>query len=184
MNTLVLTDSDTVLVEVPISSTVSVETNDTILVEQATSTLIISSNTESVLINTPVSYLVTTGSQGPQGIAGESTTSITMVAGSSLSGSKVVCTDINGYLAYPTSISDTIIGISVNAAELGQAVEVKVSGLMTEPSWNWTLWEPIFLGSQGSLTQVPPTVGFSQIIAYPILPNRIFIDKQPPIILG
>lgn len=109
-----------------------------------------------------------------------------MIAGSNLNGHIAVSTNSFGKVIAPTLIEDTtvILGIITSAYSADDVVSVQITGTITEPSWNWTLGLPIFVGPNGTLTQTPPSTGVLQIIAYPILSNRILIDKQQPITIG
>lgn len=73
-----------------------------------------------------------------------------------------------------------IIGITLAAYSQGADVEIHTHGEWPELSWNWALG-PIYLGTNGLLTQTIPTSGFVQQVATAIAPTRIFIEIQPPI---
>lgn len=53
--------------------------------------------------------------------------------------------------------------------------------------WNWDIENPIFLGSNGSLTQdipVLPTALFSLLIGYPVTTDSFYFKPKEPIILA
>lgn len=50
-----------------------------------------------------------------------------------------------------------IAGISIMSAAGGAPVTIKSSGIIEDPSFNFTPGLPIFLGAAGALTQAPPT---------------------------
>ena len=77
-----------------------------------------------------------------------------------------------------------VLGITTGAVAMGANATIRAFGEMTEPSWNWTLDKPIFLGLNGLLTQTPPTTGFSLIIAFPTSATKIFVEIKDPILLG
>jgi len=73
-----------------------------------------------------------------------------------------------------------VVGITRGAVGSGETTEVQVYGPMREASWTWTADLPIFVGTNGTLTQTPPTSGFSQQVAVAKNATDIFIDLQPP----
>ncbi len=125
------------------------------------------------------------GDKGDTGSSGASS-SYTYTAGEILGGHKAIVIDNN--LAYYTDCTnlDHInkpIGISSNASISGGNVTVVFYGEMEESSWNWNTEKPIWISTNGILTQIAPVTGFSCIIAFPITPIKIFIDKQEIFIL-
>lgn len=168
---LVVTDahSNNIVVESPNTNNVVLESSGNVRVEDAITNIIVAS-----------------GGQGPQGIPGQSLTHIYMTSGASLNGHRVVIPDASGNVVHPVVLTETdvVVGITLGAVNAGDVAEIQIAGTITEPSWNWTLGLPIFVGANGILTQSVPTSGIIQIVAYPILSNRILIDKQQPIIIG
>jgi hypothetical protein len=129
------------------------------------------------------------GIQGPAGASGQGTTELlTRVAGENLGGHRVVIVDSDNkvYYADRTNLAHMykVVGITRGAANVGDSVEIQTYGLMTELSWNWIAGQPIFLGTNGLLTQVPPSYGFCLIIAKALTSTDIFISVKNPIILG
>jgi len=51
---------------------------------------------------------------------------------------------------------------------------------MCEPTWNWTADLPLFVGTDGVLTQTYPATGWVQQVAVARSATEIFIDVQPP----
>lgn len=74
-----------------------------------------------------------------------------------------------------------IFGLTTGAVETGATAKVQTNGVMQEPSWNWTLDVPIYVGNNGLLTQTPPTTGFLCIVGFPITATSIFIKINPSI---
>ena len=93
---------------------------------------------------------------------------------------------VNGIIDYASNQTPThatnVIGISMAAVNAGDTLSIKTIGLLVEPSWSWAVNTPIFVGTNGLLTQTPPTTGFTLIIAMPITPTTIFIKQQSPYI--
>ena len=184
--TILLDNTNTVIREIDTSSTVLVESNNSIIVVKENPTIVTVESTNSVLLDSIATAVVTSGAQGVQGPPGESTNTVSYISAIPIGGNRVVATNNQGQLVYPDTLSDTnvILGISTHAANIGELVEVQMVGSMTEPSWNWIPQEPLFISANGLLIQTPPTTGLSQVIAYAVLSNKIFIDKQQPILLG
>lgn len=127
--------------------------------------------------------------QGPQGIPGiAGNTVLQYVAGINLSGHRMVIVDIGSEVViYADSTipshATKVLGMTTGAAMLGNLATIRTSGELTEVSWNWDLSLPIWLGINGLLTQVIPSVGFSLIIGFPITATKIYIDIREPIFL-
>lgn len=188
MNIVVNTDTEYGVISTETVSTVRVQDLSSIYSESSASTAVVTESTDTVCVtdNNQSILVLSYGGQGPQGIQGESSNTIPMIAGSNLNGHIAVSTNSFGKVIAPTLIEDTtvILGIITSAYSADDVVSVQITGTITEPSWNWTLGLPIFVGPNGTLTQTPPSTGVLQIIAYPILSNRILIDKQQPITIG
>lgn len=173
----------------------------TILVDQAPE-VVLATSTNNVLVAVPeinvvtnkdssnvITYVtesytpVSIGIQGPQGIQGDSDNYVMLLAGTNLGGHRAVTSSALG-VVYATGTSSNVIGITTGSVLTGGIAQVQISGVLTEPSWNWALNLPIFVGDNGVLTQQVPSDGSLFIIGYPILATQIFIDKQAPILLG
>lgn len=187
MNIIIEGDSTTSIKEAPSTTVISIDSVEKVTVENNVETRVVTNTNETLVVENTISgVLLSGGIQGPQGIPGESNTTLSMVAGSNLNGHTVVITDSNAKVVNPVVLADgdVLVGITTGAAIVDSVVEVQYTGTLVEPSWNWTLGLPIFVGPNGTLTQTPPSTGVLQIIAYPILSNRILIDKQQPITIG
>jgi hypothetical protein len=78
------------------------------------------------------------------------------------------------------------VGITVGASALGGNSTIRTNGEIIEPSWAWTPAQPVFLGQDGALSQsgpAPPDL-FSQIVGIAISATSIYVNIQPPIVLG
>ena len=115
---------------------------------------------------------------------GVMTTSAT--AGVDLGGQRVVVIS-SGNAVYADNTDSThtnkVLGITTGAATNGQSVMIQSHGEMVEPSWTWTLNQPVFLSTNGLLTQTPPTTGFSQIVGFPTSATSLFINIREPLTL-
>lgn len=130
------------------------------------------------------------GPQGPQGEpgVGGNATDVVYPAGEAIGGHRCVVVGSDGKVYYASQQELThmnkVLGITTGAVAMGANATIRAFGEMTEPSWNWTLDKPIFLGLNGLLTQTPPTTGFSLIIAFPTSATKIFVEIKDPILLG
>jgi len=140
------------------------------------------------IISTP-SITKVIGVQGPAGAPGQGAVELlTRIAGENLGGHRAVIVDNDNKVYYGdrTNLAHMykVVGITRGAANIGTNVEIQTYGLMTELSWNWIAGQPIFLGTNGLLTQIPPTNGFLLIIAKALTNTDIFISVKNPLILG
>lgn len=112
------------------------------------------------------------------------TTDIEVLAGEIIGGQRAVIVNNNtAYYADNTNLDHKkyFIGISKHAVQsIGSRLNVAVKGEFTEPSWNWEYDKPIYLGTNGMLTQTPPLVGLVFVLGYVITPTKIFIDIKLP----
>ncbi|MBI3257875.1 MAG: hypothetical protein HYZ54_00085, partial [Ignavibacteriae bacterium] len=106
-----------------------------------------------------------------------------VIASENLGGHRIVT--VEGYYASKDTSVDKfkILGMTTGAVSIGEAAQVITHGSITESSWNWTVGNPIFLSTNGLLTQTPPTSGFRMIIGIPQTSNTMFVDISEPIII-
>lgn len=124
------------------------------------------------------------GNEGPPGPAGGS--SVTLVAGATLSGHRVVTKASNGTAVYADNLTVGAepLWLTLGAALSGADVDAQSSGVVDEPSWSWTPG-PIYLGSNGLLTQtLPGAPAFLCQVGYATSPTSIVLDRQPSIQLA
>ncbi|WP_051331767.1 hypothetical protein [Methylocaldum szegediense] len=124
------------------------------------------------------------GVQGPPGPAGGSALQYT--AGEALGGHRMVVLNAQQKAIYadssdPTHV-DKVLGLTLGAAAQDALVTVQNSGEISEPSWNWALNQPVFLGTQGQLTQTPPATGFVLMVGFPTSSNTLFLDIKQAIL--
>lgn len=110
------------------------------------------------------------------------------IAGGNLSGHRMVLLD-SGNLQYAdnTHINNAqrVLGMTVDAGVNGSMLKVQVSGEIEEPSWNWDINRPIYLGVNGTLTQIAPTAPatFCLVVGLPITTTMMYISIRDPIAL-
>ena len=101
-----------------------------------------------------------------------------------LSGHRLVSLDGNGSLVYADKdFSASVFGMTLNSSIALEITNVQTRGEVTEPSWNWIIGQPVFLGSAGMLSQVIPTSGCVLQVATATAVNKVFIDIKIPIVL-
>lgn len=136
--------------------------------------------------------IVFTGPPGPPGADGNpgpaGTTDVTFIAGEAISGHSLVI--LEGPLVYAASSQDLsnfgrVIGLTTGATIESDSVLIITRGPITEPSWNWTLNQPIYLAVNGSLTATEPSIGagdlFAQKVGFATGSDSIYLDLSVPI---
>lgn len=145
-----------------------------------------------VVLDPQDQQVVFCGEQGPQGIQGVpgpvGGSALQYPAGVALSGHRMVVLDAAEQAIYADKDTPAhagkVLGMTTGAAALGDIATIQTGGEMTEPSWAWTLDTPVWLGSNGLLTQTAPASGFSLIIGFPITATKMFVDLREPIFLS
>lgn len=73
-----------------------------------------------------------------------------------------------------------LLGITLTAGGSGQLLNVQRSGIIDDSGWSWTPGR-IWLGADGSLTQIAPANGYDLLIGSATSATRITINLQDPI---
>ena len=127
-----------------------------------------------------VVYIPVPGRQGPAGQKLNYTASI------ALSGHRLIVVQ-NGLGRYSqlTTPRDAyaLIGLTSNATEAGGLFTVEDSGLVVEPSWNWTPNALVYAGAAGSLTQIPPATGWLRVIGVAQSAISLLVAMREPFML-
>jgi hypothetical protein len=112
----------------------------------------------------------------------------TATASINLSALRAVILDNAGQFAYADSGNPDhayrVAGILPYAISQGTEGVAYRLGEITDAVWNWTRGSPIFLGTNGQLTQTPPATGILLVLAQPISPTVINLVQPVPILLG
>lgn len=111
--------------------------------------------------------------------------SATVVASESLGGHRAVT--IDGYYADATNIAHAykVMGITTGAVTIGATATIKTFGEITESGWNWTIGEPVFLSTNGNLTQTPPvSPSLCVIMGKPKNATTLIVDISETVFLG
>jgi hypothetical protein len=186
---------ETVTLEQPTSILLTDEHLETVVVEMDNSITVQNSQVQTATVEDRgtivaeeqvLEHVVQGGVQGPPGVPGASTQFEYHPAGMTLGGNRVVTVNSSGQLVYPDPIqlNSWCLGVTKHSALQGELVQVQIFGSHTEPSWNWSAGEPVFLSTNGALTQTPPTSGQLIAVGTAQTPTRIFIDINPPIYMG
>jgi hypothetical protein len=126
------------------------------------------------------------GPPGPPGAAGAVT--LSYIAEIALSGHRVVVLNATAQLIYADSgiaaHANKVLGITTGAAAAGASATVQIGGEVVEPTWSWVLDTPIWLGVDGTLVQVQPTVGFGLIVGFPTSATSMVFGVKEPITLA
>lgn len=77
--------------------------------------------------------------------------------------------------------SDNILGMTINATGIGETAQVQTYGPITEPGWNWTPGEPLFLTTNGQMTHDTPVSGVQIQLGFAESATTVFIDIDTPI---
>lgn len=119
------------------------------------------------------------GARGAAGASGD-TAGYDVTAAEAISGHRAVYVDDLGLLraASPGLIPEfPPVGIITAAVMAGAAIRVQPAGLVTEGSWNWNQG-PIYLGPNGTLTQVVPLTGAIFEIGASAGPTRLMVAPR------
>jgi hypothetical protein len=116
-----------------------------------------------------------TGPAGPLTYIPEN---ITATASAILGGHRVVQV-FNGLASYADKDSDYIgqLGFTMSAYDEGSSMQIFISGVVTEPSWSFTKG-PVFLGSNGLITQSIPTTGTVILVGRAVSSTAMSINFQ------
>ncbi|MDR0259511.1 MAG: hypothetical protein LBI76_06860 [Comamonas sp.] len=123
------------------------------------------------------------GPPGPPGPPGGGDQYVTRTAGQTISANRVLY-DRAG-LVYPLGQADAeniyaILGLSVSAGQAGAQIAVQRSGTVIDSGWSWA-YGRVYLGSNGQLTQTPPSSGFSVLIGFAATATSINLSINDPI---
>lgn len=108
-----------------------------------------------------------------------------LTAGVDLGGNRVVVLNDSGLTIYADkdiySHIFKILGITTGSTVNAGTATVQTYGEMIEPSWAWTPGLPIYVGTNGLLTQTIPNSGFICQIGFAETATKIFIDLKTAI---
>ena len=124
------------------------------------------------------------GAKGDKGDKGDTGTIgiTTGVAGQSINAYRLVTTDVMGKVVVASSAEEShigrILGVSLNAASVGQTVQITTFGDVTNTAWTFTPTAALYVGIDGLVTQDAETGVFYQQIGFAREATRVAIDIQ------
>ncbi len=108
------------------------------------------------------------------------------ICGENIGGNRaIIVTDNKFYYASQSNLNhvNKVIGITTQSGIINSSIIVQSSGEMIEPSWNWDIDKPVYLGNNGLLTQTIPSTGFLLEMGIPNSNISLIIRIKIPIIL-
>ena len=190
-----MSDHDAVVVEVPRVQHVVVDRSAGGVVSSPLREILVveSPARAAVVVDNRVAGVMAAGTQGPAGAQGPigpaGGAALTVTAGAALSGHRVVYLDAAEKAQYASNQTAShaliALGLTLGAAALDDPVDVQRSGEVTEPSWSWTLEQPVYLGATGLLTQTAPTSPalFQRIVGFPTAATKLFLALREPVFI-
>jgi hypothetical protein len=74
-----------------------------------------------------------------------------------------------------------VAGLTDRAVALGESFSPIRDQPITDSSWSWIRGSPVFLGPNGTLTQVAPGTNYLVVVAKVLSPTTLFIQIEEPI---
>ena len=164
-----------------------------LVVEQTPSNVVSVEGGTTVISSTDMPSIIYAAEQGPAGIQGlpgpAAGTSFTRAAAANVSGGKAVTLNAAGQCLHAdgakASIANSVVGISLNGGAPGADITIITNGgEIEETVWNWQANKPVFLGTDGALTQVAPTSGYLLVVGVAVGPTRMLVKIQQPIFIA
>ena len=134
-------------------------------------------------------YVMITGTAPYNSIVKVGTTE-TYTATIALGGQRVAVTDGTGGLIYADNTiaahANQAVRITTQAELAGAQITVQSWGRITDPSFSWTPATPIYVSTNGLMTQTPPIspATFSKVIAVAETSTRLLMTNEPPLMLA
>lgn len=94
---------------------------------------------------------------------------------------------VDGYLCDVSSLDSVnkYLGVTTQAGEVGNSVNIRVRGELSDPSFDFTPSMPVLISEDGLLTQnVGTTDNYARRIGWAVDSNTLMLDPLPPIILS
>lgn len=80
-------------------------------------------------------------------------------------------------------IQGTAIGIALNGGNIGDTIKILSFGIIDDPFFTFTINEPVFLGTNGSLITTQPASGVLTEIGYGLGAGSFYVKINSPKIL-
>jgi hypothetical protein len=107
-------------------------------------------------------------------------------AGEDLGQGKIVAVSGNTFVLADNDVIahvNAIVGITLSATLTGNTAQVLQIGKVTNNTWSWTPDQPLFVGSNGDMTQTPPATGFVQVVGVAVTATEINFEIKTPVVL-
>lgn len=119
---------------------------------------------------------------GPPGAnGGAASATLTLTAATALSGQRAVSLNGAGQVVYFNASQPGVIGLTTEAVGSGQPVSVQIQDVLEEPTWNWTPGLPVYAGTNGVLSQTPPSSGYLVVVGVALTSTKLRIEPEPPV---
>jgi hypothetical protein len=129
--------------------------------------------------------IVNDGDRGPPGLS--NLFFFVRVAEVNLGGHRAVVSNQDGSVNYADNTNldhlGKVLGITTSAVTAGNEVKIIRGGLINFDGWSWDVDLPVYLATNGLLTQNPASSGFSQILGFAESPTGLFVNLREPILL-
>lgn len=132
------------------------------------------------------SQIIELGVQGPPGPPGPTGTGFSTegLAAVDLGGHRAVYMAADGlrYASQDDPLNaDAVLGVTTGAGLAGSQITYKTHGPLIFPGSPFTPRDPVWLGVNGLLTQVPPASELSVVIGVAVDADTLHINIQPPV---
>jgi hypothetical protein len=161
------------------------------IVSQNVETQTVIDNNITIQVTQATQEQITIGVPGPRGPPGQTgptgATTLSCTAGAALSGNRMVTYDANSAVVYASSADATahaVLGMTLGAALLGAAVSVQTYGEVVEPSWSWIPLEPVYLSTNGTLSQTAPVTGYCVRLGFALDARTLMLAVEPALKLA
>jgi hypothetical protein len=108
-------------------------------------------------------------------------------ADGNIGGQRVVIANTDGTISYADNENlshlGRVLGVTAGAGNDGDDVLVIREGLISFSGWSWNTSLPIYLASNGLLSQNVATSGFSQIVGFAESPTDLYVNLREPIVI-
>jgi hypothetical protein len=74
-----------------------------------------------------------------------------------------------------------IAGLTTQSINQGQYFSPIQNQPITDAAWNWVRGSPVFLGPNGTLTQIAPTANYLVVVGKVLSPQTLFIQIEEPV---
>lgn len=123
------------------------------------------------------------------GVAGDPVVSLApsvRPAAATVSALRLLSEGVDGVRHLDPSDDDSVagmLGVSLTAGDLGADIKIKTGGTINDAGWSWAPGF-VFAGPAGTLTQVPPVLGWEIVVGYAPSPTRLNLTFDEPVKLA